>query len=110
MSYLSRSLHNRFAFLFTVLIVSVVIGAIPGRVNAQWTTNGTNINNTNSGNVGVGTTTPAQKLDVAGSIATSGTTVIDGSRNITNAGSGTFSGTRTYLSAQRCNSTTESTS
>jgi len=32
---------------------------------AQWTT-GTNINNTNSGNVGIGTTTPQQKLDVPG--------------------------------------------
>jgi len=30
----------------------------------QWTTNGSNINNTNTGNVGIGTTTPAAKLDV----------------------------------------------
>src|SRR6185295_7611716 len=30
---------------------------------AQWTT-GTNINNTNSGNVGVGTTSPTYKLEV----------------------------------------------
>src|ERR1051326_4942512 len=91
MSYLSRSLHKLLLSLFTLLIVSAVIAVVPGRVKAQWTTNGTNINNTNSGNVGVGT--PAQKLDVAGSIAISGTTVIDASRNITNAGSGTFSGT-----------------
>ena len=48
--------------------------------------------------MGVGTTTPAQKLDVAGSIATSGTTVIDASRNITNAGTGSFSGTVTSSS------------
>jgi hypothetical protein len=35
---------------------------------AQWATNGNNINNTNSGNVGVGTTTPATALDVNGAI------------------------------------------
>jgi len=61
-----------------------------------------------SGNVGIGSGTPAQKLDVAGAIAISGTTVIDGSRNInaagisSSAGSGTsaqvsiFSSTRAF--------------
>lgn len=34
----------------------------------QWTTNGANINNTNAGNVGVGTTSPQDKLDVNGNI------------------------------------------
>ncbi len=38
---------------------------------AQWTS-GTNINNTNSGNVGVGTSSPGEKLDVAGTIRTTG--------------------------------------
>ena len=95
MSYVSRSQCDRFVFLYTVLVVCVLLGAYPSYVKAQWTTNGNNINNTNSGNVGVGTTTPTQKLDVAGSIATSGTTVIDANRNITNAGSGSFSGTVT---------------
>jgi hypothetical protein len=33
-------------------------------VQAQWATNGNNINNTNTGNVGIGTTTPAYPLDV----------------------------------------------
>jgi hypothetical protein len=33
---------------------------------SQWTTNGNNINNTNTGNVGIGTTTPGGKLQVAG--------------------------------------------
>jgi hypothetical protein len=45
---------------------------------SQWTTNGDNINNTNTGNVGVGTTTPNDKLEVrtttAGQAAISGTT------------------------------------
>ena len=84
----------RYSFLSSALVAAcfLFIGNLSSAYG-QWTTNGTNINNTNTGNVGVGTTTPAQKLDVAGSIASSGTTVIDSSRNITNAGSGSFSGT-----------------
>lgn len=47
----------------------------PEKAQAQWATNGTNINNTNTGNVGVGTTTPTYKLETAGSIgATNGST------------------------------------
>jgi hypothetical protein len=37
----------------------------PREAQAQWATNGNNINNTNAGNVGVGTTTPGSKLHVA---------------------------------------------
>lgn len=40
----------------------------------QWT-NGTNINNTNSGNVGIGTTNPTAKLNVFGDIKINATTV-----------------------------------
>jgi len=39
---------------------------------AQWTTSGTNIYNSNSGNVGVGTTSPAYTLQVVGTGAFSG--------------------------------------
>lgn len=35
--------------------------------SAQWATNGTNINNTNTGNVGIGTASPLGKLHVSGS-------------------------------------------
>jgi hypothetical protein len=44
---------------------------------AQWTTSGSNIYNSNSGNVGIGTTSPGLKLETygtAGAPATSGTT------------------------------------
>jgi hypothetical protein len=34
-------------------------------VNAQWTTSGNNINNTNTGNVGVGTASPGDTLTVS---------------------------------------------
>lgn len=89
MSFTSNLRCGHSLLWFAMIVVAcLLIVAHPGSVAAQWTTNGNKINNTNSGNVGVGTTTPAQKLDVAGSIASSGTTVIDSSRNITNAGTG----------------------
>jgi hypothetical protein len=39
---------------------------------AQWTTSGTNIYNSNTGNVGIGTSTPGSKLGVNGVITTTG--------------------------------------
>ena len=39
-----------------------------------------------TGNVGINTSAPVQKLDVAGAIGISGTTVVDASRNLTNIG------------------------
>lgn len=66
--------------LFTLAILFVA----PQTAHGQWATNGNNINNTNSGNVGVGTTTPASKLAVAtNSASVNGTVSItpDGTNN-----------------------------
>ena len=60
--------------LFTLVILFV----LPQTARAQWATSGSNINNTNTGNVGVGTTTPAAKLDVKTNSAS-----VNGTVNIT---------------------------
>lgn len=39
---------------------------------AQWSTSSTNIYNTNSGNVGIGTISPSEKLDVNGDVVIQG--------------------------------------
>ncbi len=66
--------------LFTLVILFV----LPQAAHGQWATSGNNINNTNSGNVGVGTTTPAAKLAVATNSASVNATVTitpDGTNN-----------------------------
>lgn len=50
-----------------VVLAVTICFCLPQRAEAQqWTTNGNNINNTNTGNVGIGTTTPLTKLDIWG--------------------------------------------
>jgi hypothetical protein len=51
-----------------VCLIVIFVWAFAGTQTAlaQWTTNGNNINNTNTGNVGVGTTTPGVNLNTVG--------------------------------------------
>jgi hypothetical protein len=66
--------------LFTLMILL----ASPPSAHGQWTTNGNNISNSNSGNVGVGTSSPGSKLTVnTGTAGVTGTVTItpDGTNN-----------------------------
>jgi hypothetical protein len=80
-----KQMRHQYSLRFyavTVLFLLLVCGESPETVMAQWTTNGNNISNTNTGNVGVGTAAPAAKLDVNGSANISGSATV--------AGRGTF--------------------
>lgn len=52
------------------LILSGVLFLSIQSVKAQWTTSGTNIYNSNTGNVGIGTTAPTTKFHVASGVVT----------------------------------------
>ncbi len=53
--------------LASIALVLIAHPATPASAQ-QWQTNGNNISNTNTGNVGVGTTTPNDKLEVVGQV------------------------------------------
>ena len=55
-------MKNKFLFFIILSLFSLV------ELHAQWTTNGANIFNTNSGNVGIGINAPTTLLDVAKSM------------------------------------------
>lgn len=58
--------HKNCRFMKKLSIFLLVV-ILTNSLSAQWTTSGTNIYNSNAGNVGIGTTTPAAKLQVVGS-------------------------------------------
>ncbi|HEY9286015.1 MAG TPA: hypothetical protein VIP46_21370 [Pyrinomonadaceae bacterium] len=55
-------------FCALIALALLMIAAQPREARAQWATSGNNISSTNTGNVGVGTSAPAKRLDVNGSI------------------------------------------
>jgi len=85
-STMTYSSTDNYALVNYGLLNTVANSFIPGGTNSLW--NGTstgNIWNVNSGNVGIGTTTPAYKLEVSGTfkVSTSSSSIIlDSSGNI----------------------------
>jgi len=62
----AMSLMQNMPMLMTGFVLVLMLSST---VDAQWATNGNNINNTNTGNVGIGTTSPGgDKLITAGNI------------------------------------------
>ena len=58
--------HRQLRARILVILAAIMLFAWSESARAQWTTNGNNINNTNTGNVGIGTTSPATLLEVNG--------------------------------------------
>ena len=54
------------------------------QVSSNWTQSGNNIRNANSGNVGIGTDDPDEKLDVSGNVLISGSVIINEDLQIRN--------------------------
>ena len=52
-----------------VNVACLILLCCSSAVFGQWTTNGNDISNSNTGNVGVGTTTPAYKLDLMSAVS-----------------------------------------
>jgi hypothetical protein len=75
-----------------VTILSIFLLLQCSYIQAQWATNGNNIYNTNTGNVGIGTSTPANPLDIYTS--SNGTSAI----RFNNASTGTTAQIRLDLS------------
>ena len=72
-------------WIYTLCLFTLILLASPRSAHGQWTTNGNNINNTNSGNVGVGTSSPGSKLTV-----NTGTAGVTGTVTITPDGTNTY--------------------
>ena len=77
--------------IMTMMLAGFVLVVLQSStVHAQWTSNGNNINNTNTGNVGIGTTTPGSPLEVNKSQNAGTTVVVDNGH--TAASNGAYSG------------------
>jgi hypothetical protein len=79
-----RCLRTRQRIFWSMLfvILGCTLGT-PKTVCAQWSTSGNDISNTNTGNVGVGTSTPSAKLDLISTSAGTATFKIKGAASQT---------------------------
>ena len=85
-AYVTNTISNTLQIfkLFCNISSTILINAdgIPGITPILWQSNGISISNINSGNVGIGTTTPSRKLVVVGDASISGTLGIAGAVDI----------------------------
>lgn len=84
-----RSTSTLLITILSVLTLMLLMGRVDqAQAQGQWATNGNDINSTNTGNVGIGTTTPSAKLqvttmgygtytDITGTTGTVGGSLID---------------------------------
>ena len=65
-----QSSHRKMSWAGMLITLAVIILCSGGQKAAaqQWNTNGNDISNANTGNVGIGTNGPAHKLEVGGNI------------------------------------------
>jgi hypothetical protein len=68
LTYPFPSVTDDFRLVRMIVLASALLLLWSSTAVAQWTTNGNNINNTNSGNVGVGTASPTSRLTVVGPV------------------------------------------
>ena len=70
--------------VFFCCVVGVLLNISLGNLNAQWQASGNNIYNTNSDNVGIGTTSPSEKLVIHKNSASQVATLYSNSTTLNN--------------------------
>src|SRR5687768_5719529 len=92
MMTIKRSSSGPLTMLACVALFTALFLLQPAAVIAQWTTPDAsqNINNTNTGNVGIGTTTPTSLLEVKKSQSAGTTVIVD--NPFTTSGNNAYSG------------------
>src|SRR6266852_8720120 len=61
-----QSPGRRLVGLALAAVFAILLSGHSQSVSAQWTTTGNNISNSNTGNVGIGTTSPGAKVHISG--------------------------------------------